>query len=492
MGNMSSEKTLQNNKHADELDEGALQQIQECSAFSSTAEKRLVRKIDIMILPIMTFAYMMAFLDKQALSYTAIMGLRTDLNLKGSEYSWSGSIFYFGYLFFSYPASILMVKFPLGKYLACNLFVILPNPLGIILTMNSMLWAIVLACHAATTNFAGLMVARFFLGCTEASVSSGFSLITSLWYRTSEQPLRHGIWFCGNSISMIIGNLVAVGIWQIKTGLQSWKWLFIIFGIITFLWGILMFFRLPDTPNSASFLTEGEKLLAIERLKANKAGYKRNKIDTSQIIEAFVDPKTWLLAFSSLILYGFGFSTFKTLLLGMPVGAVILVFVLLSSAISSKIQNCRCIVIAAVGCISILGSALVYATESIAARYAGLLLMGVYSVSMPLSLAMVASNIGGFSKRATVSAIYFVMYCAGNIVGPQLFFESEAPRYQSGFQAVIVCFVVVVVVALVLGVYLRWENRRRDRVAGPVEDDEKPTELVDITDLANMQFRYVY
>ncbi|KAF4217564.1 hypothetical protein CNMCM5878_006059 [Aspergillus fumigatiaffinis] len=498
MGNMSSEKTLQNNKHADDLDVGALQQIQESSAFSSTAERRLVRKIDIMILPIMTFAYMMAFLDKQALSYTAIMGLRTDLNLKGSEYSWSGSIFYFGYLFFSYPASILMVKFPLGKYLACNF----------------MLWAIVLACHAATTNFAGLMVARFFLGCTEASVSSGFSLITSLWYRTSEQPLRHGIWFCGNSISMIIGNLVAVGIWQIKTGLASWKWLFIIFGIITFLWGILMFFRLPDTPNTATFLTEEEKLLAIERLKANKAGYKRNKIDTAQIVEAFVDPKTWLLAFSSLILYGFGFSTFKTLLLGMPVGAVILVFVLLSSTLSSKIQNCRCIVIAGVGCIrynlsqfptttdnnndpdnndhSILGSALVYATESIAPRYAGLLLMGVYSVSMPLSLAMVASNIGGFSKRATVSAIYFVMYCAGNIVGPQLFFESEAPRYQSGFQAVIVCFVVVVVVALVLRVYLRWENRRRDRVAGPVENDEKPTELVDITDLANMQFRYVY
>jgi hypothetical protein len=63
---------------------------------------------------------------------------------------------------------------------------------------------------------------------------------------------------------------------------------------------------------------------------------------------------------------------------------------------------------------------------------------------------------------------------------------------QSGFQAVIVCFVVVVVVALVLGVYLRWENLRRDRVAGPVENDEKSTELVDITDLANMQFRYVY
>lgn len=63
---------------------------------------------------------------------------------------------------------------------------------------------------------------------------------------------------------------------------------------------------------------------------------------------------------------------------------------------------------------------------------------------------------------------------------------------QSGFRAVIACFVVVVVVALGLGVYLRWENRRRDRLAGPVDDAEKPRELVDITDLTNMQFRYVY
>lgn len=63
---------------------------------------------------------------------------------------------------------------------------------------------------------------------------------------------------------------------------------------------------------------------------------------------------------------------------------------------------------------------------------------------------------------------------------------------QSGFQAVIACFVVVVVMALGLGVYLRWENRRRNRVAGPVDDAERPTELVNITDLTNMQFRYVY
>ena len=83
---------------------------------------------------------------------------------------------------------------------------------------------------------------------------------------------------------------------------------------------------------------------------------------------------------------------------------------------------------------SIIGSALVYATSSVASRYAGLLLMGIYSVAMPISMAMISSNVGGFTKKATVSAIYFIMYCTGNIIGPQLFFEKEAPKYQVCFK----------------------------------------------------------
>jgi hypothetical protein len=53
------------------------------------------------ILPIMLVAYMMAFLDKQTLGYAALMGLREDLHLVGTQYSWTSGIFYFGYLSFS-------------------------------------------------------------------------------------------------------------------------------------------------------------------------------------------------------------------------------------------------------------------------------------------------------------------------------------------------------------------------------------------------------
>lgn len=126
------------------------------------------------------------------------------------------------------------------------------------------------------------------------------------------QPLRTGIWLCTIHFPL---SLAIVGDLQIESGLEAWQvrldhfpiyndpnfdnffqWLFIIFGIMTFLWGILMLFRLPDSPTNASFLTEDERTIATERLQANQTGYKNNHIDRGQMAEAFTDIKTWLLA----------------------------------------------------------------------------------------------------------------------------------------------------------------------------------------------------
>ena len=131
---------------------------------SKVEERRLLHKVDQWLLPLLTLSYMLQFLDKQTFNFASVMGMIDDLNLQGSQYSWSGSIFYFGYLAFSYPASFLMVRLPLGKYLACTCIV----------------WATCLACHAATTSWTGLMVVRFFLGASEASISPGFGLITGM------------------------------------------------------------------------------------------------------------------------------------------------------------------------------------------------------------------------------------------------------------------------------------------------------------------------
>jgi hypothetical protein len=45
--------------------------------------KKLIRKIDFTIAPLLAAVYFLQFLDKTTLSYTAVMGMRTDTHLKG-------------------------------------------------------------------------------------------------------------------------------------------------------------------------------------------------------------------------------------------------------------------------------------------------------------------------------------------------------------------------------------------------------------------------
>lgn len=72
----------------------------------------------------MALSYMFQFLDKSALAYTAILGLREDLNLSGFQFSWSNSIYYFGYLAASYPIGLLMVRYQVSRVVALSVYVV--------------------------------------------------------------------------------------------------------------------------------------------------------------------------------------------------------------------------------------------------------------------------------------------------------------------------------------------------------------------------------
>lgn len=87
----------------------------------------------------------------------------------------------------------------------------------------SLAWAVLMACHGAASNFAGLVVLRVFLGVLESTISPGLSLVTGLWYKRSEHASRHGIWFAGNAISSVFGGLLAYGIGHIHNSVEPWR-----------------------------------------------------------------------------------------------------------------------------------------------------------------------------------------------------------------------------------------------------------------------------
>jgi hypothetical protein len=56
---------------------------------SATANK-VLRKIDVRVLPMLIFTYFLQFLDKSGINYASVYGLQKGTNLHGQDYAWLG------------------------------------------------------------------------------------------------------------------------------------------------------------------------------------------------------------------------------------------------------------------------------------------------------------------------------------------------------------------------------------------------------------------
>uniref|UniRef100_A0A0B7KN60 Major facilitator superfamily (MFS) profile domain-containing protein n=2 Tax=Bionectria ochroleuca TaxID=29856 RepID=A0A0B7KN60_BIOOC len=460
-------------------------------------DARIRRRIDLCLIPIMTVTYCLQFIDKNTLVDAAVLGMTQDIRATGNEYSWAGSIFYIGYLVACYPLAFLMVKLPLGKVLAATM-------VG---------WAIVLLCTAALQNAAGLLAVRFFLGATESAISPGFNMVTAMWYKRSEQTTRIGVWFLGNSIGGFVGSIIFYGMGHLKS-FSSWRAGFLVVGSINLLWGLSMVYIFPDTPMTSRFLNKQDRKKAITRVQENKTGIKNNIFKIDQALISLKDPLCLLIFllqvtaaipnggitnFSSLIIKGIGFGTLETILLKMATYGFQVIFIGMGIVGCQYMKNARIMWMCIFNLICIAGGFMVrfLPVEKLWPRFFGVCLMMSFAAGVPMKMSLVSSNVGGFTRKATVNAVAFIGYCVGNMIGPQMFSAREAPTYPSGFVGMIGCWAAVFIEALVLLFYLKRENRRRDKVqaqdsGAPLDSQDDMDNFSDKTDLENLSFRYIY
>jgi MFS family permease len=292
------------------------------------------------------------------------------------------------------------------------------------------------------------MAARFFLGVGEASIAPGFALITGMFYKREEQPARQAAWFIGNSFANVIGGVVAYGIGKIQNnGVNSWQLIFLILGAVTAGYALMLFAFLPDSPATALFLSKTEKAIAVQRTLENKTGVMdTGKFKWKQVRMALKDPQTWFLvlytlcvnfcnggltSFSAIIITGFGFSTFNALLVQMPIGGAQLVFLVLTSGIATFVRSTRILMMILNTAVSMTGMIMIWKLDddNRAGKMVGLCFGAVFAANIPLALSLITSNVAGFTKKSVISALVFIAYCVGNIVGPQFFLASEDPHY---------------------------------------------------------------
>lgn len=147
------------------------------------------------------------------------------------------------------------------------------------------------ACH----NFAGIASNRFLLGLLESAVNPGFVLVMSMWYTGPEQPLRLEAYYCTNGIATMFGGLIGYAVGHIKSGLPRWMYVFLIFGSCSILMGVVTLLFLPDLPSTAKFLSEDQRVVAVERVAGNRQGVKNRHFKKYQAWQTLYDPKTWIL-----------------------------------------------------------------------------------------------------------------------------------------------------------------------------------------------------
>lgn len=245
-----------------------------------------------------------------------------------------------------------------------------------------------------------------------------------------------------------------------------------------------------------------------------------------------IDPKTWLwiiLAmlpnlgstlpsiFGPLIVKGFGFDEFQTLLLNMPFGAVQTIVILIGcyAANSMKLKGpilfvCMLPVVA--------GTAMLYALDRDESDQPALLaayyLVAFLFSANPLLLVWVVGNTAGATKKSVTLALYQAGLSAGNLIGPLLFNDEDAPEYRPGIAGVLGVFIAMVVCVVLQLCILMFMNRlqakkrvrngksaeivdqsMRTQVAAGGKDQERVVDETidsDLTDRQNDEFVYIY
>lgn len=460
-------------------------------------DRRLMRKVDLYLMPLICIVYAVQFMDKLSISYAAILGMRTDLNMHGDQYSWAGSAFYFGYLAYEFIASYTLQRFNLTYMLSIYI----------------VLWGLILCLHAVP-QYAGFIVLRVLLGAFESSVTPAFMIITSQWYRKEEVFLRTGIWYAFNGVGIMVGlGAIGYNIYrnQDSYSIEAWKVIFIVTGCMTIFLGFAVFFHIPSKPTDAWFLTEREKKLIVQRIRVNQQGFGNKHFKKEQFIEALTDYRTWIFFFigvlvcipnggltnfgSILLNEKLGYSVGDTMLVGMILGAVEFVGLIGFTYVYRYFPN-RIFWGLIVYAIVIMATAFLAFGKNHKLQLAGYSMTSLLAISSVLTISLIVSNCAGHTKKVATNAIFLIGYCVGNLIGPQTFLASEAPNYPTAQSLMVACNAVVLVLFGGLAYGYHYDNKKRDRNMDSEAVEKfmaiENHEFADLTDKQNPLFRYTF
>ena len=240
----------------------------------------LIRKITWRLIPYLGFIYLIAYIDRQNVSYAKLQ-MVGDLGLSEYAYGLGASLFFIGYFLFEVPSNVFLEKVGARIWFA-----------RIMIS-----WGIVTILLALTNSTAMFYVLRFLLGVCEAGFFPGVLYVMTLWFPFEYRAKMVGSFMIYSAVANAIGAPIGGMLLDLNgtLGLKGWQWVFMVTGLPAVIMGFVTLAYLDDRPESARFLTESEKEWLHDTLAAEDTSMNKTKHDNP--LAALLDGRVLLMCF---------------------------------------------------------------------------------------------------------------------------------------------------------------------------------------------------
>ncbi|KAH7121811.1 major facilitator superfamily domain-containing protein [Dactylonectria estremocensis] len=465
--------------------------VPESAGLDEVAVKRLIRKIDLKLLPLLTALYLLSFLDRTNIGNARLDTLEVDLGMSGLMYNNALAIFFPFYVMAEIPSNIAMKRFPPWLWIPFIMLV----------------WGICCTLMGIVQNYEGLLAARAVLGLSEGGLFPGIAYYITMWYRRHECGLRLAIFFSAATLAGAFGGLLARGVLEMRNvaGLAGWRWLFIIEGILTVVMALVAVKVMQDYPEKAKFLSDQERSVVLTRLEHDRSSLS-NDFDLKYVVHALTDWKIWVHVVVTICVYtgvysyslflptiirDLGYANATAQLMSVPPFLLACILCVTAGWYADKLRQ-RGVFMLAFLFTAMIGFIMLLATQNSAVKYVGCFLAaaGIYP-SVPQGVAWNSNNIGGGLKRGVGIAMHVGFGNISGIISSYLFLKKDSPRYYPGIGTLVGLYTLAFTLCAVMTLYLRRENARRDREFAPPDQytDEQRNLEKEMGDNATF-FRY--
>ncbi|PBL00054.1 MFS general substrate transporter [Armillaria gallica] len=399
------------------------------------ADKRIRRKVDLNLIPIIALLYLCSFLDRGNIGNARVAGMGNDLELTGLRYQLAAAVFFI-------PYSLLEIP--------CNVIMKLTRP-SIWIPGIMLAWGIVMFSMAFVKSYHGLIISRVFLGLAEAGLPPGIAFLITIWYRREHQARPLSLYFSTATLSGAFGGLLAFAIEKMDGlgNLRGWAWIFLLEGLATVVASLFAFWKLPDYPGTAKFLTPREKDHLVEVLRRDNEG-EPSHFEMRFVWETLRDYKSWLQTiiyigmvmplnsisiFLPTIINALGYSASQAQLMTIPPYAIGCIFTIVIGSLSDRFKV-RGPFIMGCSLLAILGYAMLYTTNPATlpgVGYAGCILItcGVFP-TVPLMLVWGSGNAGSSLKKGVIIGLQSGVGNLGGICSSFIYRTQDTPRFHLG------------------------------------------------------------